>query len=371
LVTTGNNTVSGAGTLDATYGTLSVLGGVTTVNTGSLAGPVAFGSVQVSAGSLNVTTAAQPLAAGSLELIGGALTVTGSLSTNAFTQSGGTLGGGGTLNLLNSGTAHAWSGGTWAGPGRTELNSGGTLVVSGTSAELAGRTVQADGSTSLQGGLLVSAGQINTAGTVSLGPSAHLQVTSAGSVTLDGPLLTNAGTLTAAGGLTRLWADNINNSGTLVADGGVMWIGYRDTYSSTPPPPTAWTNAGVIQATNAGTLYLDGAFQLNDIVATSPVRTSRIVGDSNATVEIWGSLDLGGSGSLRVQPGGDLGPAGLTLLNEGVVANGTLSSENNYPVVSSFGTLQNVTLAPETSGSQLHGDGRPGLAQRRHHPRKR
>jgi hypothetical protein len=268
--------------------------------------------VQVSAGDLNVTTGAQPLAAGSLELIGGALTVTGSLSTNAFTQSGGTLGGGGTLNLLNSGTAHAWSGGTWAGPGRTELNSGGTLVVSGTSAELAGRTVQADGSTSLQGGLLVSAGQINTAGTVSLGPSAHLQVTSAGSVTLGGPLLTNAGTLTATGGLTRLWADNINNSGTLVVGGsGTLALGFTN-WDFNPTASSAWNNTGTLRV-DGGVLELGGVFSPSNIGAV--VRQGGTLG----SVQLLGSLALSGGNLNLASSVGRLDLAG------GAVSSGTLS----------------------------------------------
>src|SRR4051812_31152474 len=75
------------------------------------------------------TDAVEALVGGSLTMSGGTLTIgaTADPSTlEGFSQSGGILGGGGTLQLTNGGT---WSGGTMGGAGKTVVPAGKDLTL--------------------------------------------------------------------------------------------------------------------------------------------------------------------------------------------------------------------------------------------------
>jgi hypothetical protein len=89
-------------------------------------------------------------------------------------------------------------------------------------------------------------------------------------------------------------------------------------------------------------MNLAGANGLNSLALASGSRTLALGLSSGISLD---GLALSGELGASLESNNNLNRWRLT------VANGTLSSENNYPVVSSFGTLQNVTLAPETSGS--------------------
>jgi hypothetical protein len=78
-----------------------------------------------------------------LQLSGGLLDVTGSLSTSVYTQSGGTLGGAGTVAL--SGASNTWSGGTLTGGGTLSIQTGATLQLTGSTKYLGSRTLNNQG----------------------------------------------------------------------------------------------------------------------------------------------------------------------------------------------------------------------------------
>ena len=260
IVATGTaaNTLSVAGTLDNTYGVLAsngdlflaastlanVDGVVQQAGTGTLAIAAQTlngqGGTLVSNGALTIsgqttdlregTTSAQRIAidTGDLTTAGGQLTATGtevlSLQVrNTLDNSGGTIGGNGTMDLAATTFANAGGVLQAAGAGQNRMlvaggfdNRGGTLLAAGDARVQAGELVNVAGTLQVAGALQLDvAGRLDNSAQGIIASGSDMQLTA-------GEVDNQAGVLGAGGALDVTSATGIDNTAGTVQAGGVL-----------------------------------------------------------------------------------------------------------------------------------------------------
>ncbi|HKS23076.1 MAG TPA: hypothetical protein VJZ76_09790 [Thermoanaerobaculia bacterium] len=303
-------------------GTLSFSGG-----THSMTGGVISGSGTLSFDGATATVGV-PLNAGTLNVTAGTATLNAASAADAFTLSGGTLDGSGTLTLTNGGT---WSGGTMGGSGTTANPATKTFSISAPAT--LDRTLQNAGTLAVSGdvsgsGTLANAGTLNAAANLILGVAVNNsgQIATSNALTLSGGGTHSGGTFTAtapgsisfsAGTHAMSGGGSVGGTGTIAFSGATATVGVP-------------VNAGTLSVT-AGTAALDAAATADAFAMTGGT--------------------LGGSGTLTLPNGGTW--AGGTMSGSGTTANpATLSV--TAPVTLNSRTLQNsgtLTVSGNVAGS--------------------
>ncbi len=303
------------GTVNASAGTLRLeAGGGEGTGTGSFSGSGESGLVLFELGTFALANGAS--LSGHIELGGGVLEAIEKAnvpySGTTFTQSGGTLGGKGTLTVSG---AFTWSGGEQAEAGTTVIASGGTLSIATTSYALlgAGRTLQ-----------------INSGATATMGPTALLymdenaQVQNAGSFNANGNEETSTGIL-PNGGSGQLF----HNTGTFTRNG---------TGASRLDVP--FDNDGTVNA-SAGTLRLEAGGGEGTGTGSFSAASGAVVDFRGGTFSLSGTTTSGtgtiGISGAAVNFGGTYNVGGTTEISGGVANFNTAGTANN--LTQSAGTL--------------------------------
>jgi fibronectin-binding autotransporter adhesin len=321
--------VNSAGTVSATTGTLALAGGGTPYTnvvptspatiafpsgTHSILGTITgSGTIAISGATVAVSN---PFTIGTLSVTGGSATLDANGSVDAFTLTGGTLGGSGALTLNNGGT---WSGGTMSGSGTTVNPAAKTLSVS-TPVTL-DRTLQNDGTLDVSGNITGS-GSIANGGT--LNAVANLTI---GAVLNNSGSVVTSNVLSLAGGGTHTGSFNVTAPGNVSFSAGTHSL-----------------SGGSIGGT--GTLALTGA--------TVTVNSPFTIGALSVTAGT-ATLDADGSADAFTLTGGTLGGSGILTLNEGGAWSGGTMSGSGTTVNPAAKTLSVST--PVTLDRTLQNDG--------------
>jgi uncharacterized repeat protein (TIGR01451 family) len=313
--------VNNAGTVSATTGTLALAGGGTHTGSFTVTAPAnlsfSTGTHSMSAGSFGGTgtllfsgatvTAGIPVNVATMNVSAGTATLNANGSVNAFTMTGGILGGSGTLTLNNGGS---WSGGTMSGSGTTIIPATKTLGISAP-VTLNSRTLQNDGTLSVSAnvagsGTIANNGTLNALGTITIGAA----------VNNSGQIATS-GTLALAGGGTNSGSINVTSPGNISFTSGTLFV-----------------SGGSMGGT--GTLTFSGATATVGV----PVNVSTL----NVTAGT-ATLNANGSADAFTMTGGTIGGSGtLTLNNGGSWSGGTMSGTTINPATKSLSISAPVTL---------------------------
>jgi hypothetical protein len=324
-------TVNSTGTVSATSGTLALTGG------GSLGGNVvATSPAAIAFPSGTYSVAGAMSGTGTIALTGGAVTISSPFtiptlsvtagnatldangSANAFTMSGGTLGGSGTFTLTNGGT---WSGGTMSGSGTT-LNPTTKILGITAPVTLNTRTLQNDGTLSL-GADISGSGTLANNGTLNAGANVTV-----------GVLVNNGGQVATSNALS------LSGGGT--HSGGV--------FTATAPGSIAFSG-GTHTLSGGGSIGGTGTVSFNGATATVgvPVNVATLSVTAGTA-----ALDGTASASAFTMTGGTLGGGGtLTLPNGGTWSGGTMSGSGVTVNQAALGVTAPVTLG----GRTLQNDG--------------
>jgi hypothetical protein len=314
FTTSGNPSVSGAGTLLVSGVTSATLGGTVNVTGSNI---FSNGSVDFTG---NYTCTNTMVISGCTASFDG----TGTVSPSILTLSGGTLGGAQTVTARNS---MSWSGGSMGGTGRTLIPSGASLAVSNLSTfnSLTSRTLDNGGTTTWAGASIVING-----GVITNEPGALFQVQSPASFNGGGSeRFDNAGTLLTMGSGKNTFAgfalNNFNlveiQGGTLVLQGG--------------------NNAGTISVP-AGTVlnYAGGTFTTSGNPSVSGAGMLLVSGSTTAT--LGGTVNVSGS---NIFSGNSVDFTGnYTCTNIMAISGGTASFDGTGTVSPSTLTLSGGTL---------------------------
>ncbi len=255
-----NNTGASA-VVDVPQGTLDLADGV---SSGAF---TIGGAVLVNSDTYNLATGTTVSGAGAVNLTGGTLLVSGNVSMPALNQNGGTIDGSGTLTLTGSST---WTTGTMLGGGTTAVGSTGTFTLNSVSAKaLNNRTLSviAGGTVSLAGG-----GTINLANGGNIANAGAFNVTAdnAFNDTGSGGGFVNTGTFTksVATGTTTFFSTVFTNNGGLVdLQSGILAVN-GDVFTQAPGSTLKlWLNGttpgtGFAQVTTNTTPNLAGTLEI-------------------------------------------------------------------------------------------------------------
>ena len=332
----GKLSLSGGGTHDGSFtgtgGTLDFGGG-----THTLTAPPSVSSANVSftggtaniAGSYNVT---------------GTTTVTGSGTANfnssantvALNQTGGTLGGTGSLTVSGPAT---WTAGTMTGAGTTNTN--GSLTISGANQRnlTAGRILNNSGTatwtnTASNTGLILTGGggTINNSGTWQDQNASDNQISNA----FGGAMSTfnNTGAYTKSGAGTTDISISFNNAGTGVVNanagtlnlsGGTLNDGtLRAQTGGTLLLGNVVTNNNLVEAlANSAVTYASGATATNNIAGTltGGLWIANAVGGSSATITLRGSNITTNNADIYLQGAGSVIQVGSTSIDTTLATN--------------------------------------------------
>jgi len=313
--------VTSPGILSFSSGTHSMSGGGSISGTGTLSFSGATATIGV------------PVNVGALNLSAGTATLDANGSADAFTMTGGTLGGSGGLLLNNGGT---WSGGTISGSGTTINPAAMTLSISAP-VTLNSRTLQNDGTLTVSGDITGS-GTIANNGTLDAVGNSAVGVT----VNNSGQLATS-GALSLAGGGTHTGSFNVTTPGNLsfssgahsVSGGGSIGGSGTLTFSGASATIGVPVNVGTMSVT-AGTATLDanasaGAFTMNG---------GTLAGSGTLTLSnggTWSGGTMSGAATTINQATLSI-PASVTLNGRTLQNDGTLTVSGN---VAGSGTIAN------------------------------
>jgi hypothetical protein len=322
-------TVSGAGTLSLTGGTIAfpATGSSVTTNVTVAGATVTFGD------GYNATTTT---------VSSGTATFNGTGGTGTFLQSGGTIAGTGNLTVSGTGT---WSAGTQSGTGTTTVAAGKTLTISGFVS--LNRPFSNSGTVTM-----------GTSSSIAFGAAAATTNQSSGIFSLAGtigftsssgtpPIFTNAGTLQklAATGTTTFPVNiSIVNTGTLLVQAGTVAatknVDNQSTVNISSGSALSVNGAAYTQST--GTTSVSGVLASNQTIALTG-------GTLNGTGTVQAAL----SNAATVAPGIGSTPGTLIVTgNYTQTSSGTLSVQVNgtaagteYSRLAVSGTSSTVTLA--------------------------
>ena len=274
---------------------------------------------------------------GTLTLTGGTLNLTSTDASNAttFNQSGGILGGPGTLNISVGGN---WTGGSMVGAGTTNIAASATLVQ--------------DGYTYLETGRL-----LNNAGLIELHSDKYLS-TSGTPV----PVLHNTGTIRKTGGAgTFTLYPELDNDGSIVSNAGTLSLYHNPVATSVstgdfgaPAAPGKVQFDGGAYAVGNGARFLGGVVIDGGTVNVAAGSTLAIAGTNGFTSGI-----LGGAGTANISgtftwTGGSMVGAGTT----NIAASATLV-QDGYTYLETGRLLNNAGLIELHSDKYLSTSGTP------------
>ncbi len=310
-------------------------GGTLTLNAATISGGTLGNSGMLNSTGTSAITNVGVTNSGLIELTGGTLTIDPSVAGPTLTNSGTLEANGGELDITsdpvgNTGTLQAIDNSTLKLTTLTVTNTGaGTVTVgSGSTLDLASATIS--------GGTLGNSGTLNSTGTSAITnvgvTNSGLIESTGGTLTIDpvaGPTLTNSGTLEANGGELDITSDPVGNTGTLQAiDNSTLKL---TTLTVTD------TGAGTVTVGNGSTLDLVSATISGGTLGNSGTLNS--TGTSaltNVGITNSGLIELTG-GTLTIDP-----VAGPTLTNSGTLeANGGELDITSDPV-GNTGTLQAI-----------------------------
>ncbi len=390
LVLTG--TITDHGEIDATTGTLDLNNA--TVTGGTLGGS---GTIETAAGNTSSTLNGVTIASGSTVtdsvgtlVLTGAITdhgeidaTTGTLDLNNATVTGGTLGGGGTIETASGNTSSTLSGVTIAS-GSTVTDSTGTLVLTGAitdHGEIDATTGTLDlNNATVTGGTLGGGGTIETASGNTSSTLSGVTIASGSTVTDSVGTLVLTGTITDHGEIDAttgtLDLNNATVTGGTLGGGGTIETASGNTSSTLSGVTIA---SGSTVTDSVGTLALTGTItdhgEIDATTGTLDLDNATVTGgtlDGGGTIETAAGNSSStlsgvtiGSGSTVTDSVGTLALTGAitdhgeidattgTLdLNNATVTGGTLGGSGTIETASgnSSSTLSGVTIA---SGSTV------------------
>jgi hypothetical protein len=381
LTNSGTITADGSATTVYLQGNLSNSGQLRAQNAGGLyfsdvnAG-ASLGNVTIATGGVArltgniVTTALAAPAGGSFELYGGTIQgATIGASAVTFTTAGGTLDGA-TLNdniVLADSTQVRLTNNTTFNGATAALGSSSTLEWNQTGT-LTGKAITFGSGASVYvsgtNHTLTLAASTTGAGELNFRASSE-----------PGVSFVNQGSLTHTSGYGQIYAPVFTNSGSILATGGSLDLGYPSYGYESPNYISTnlgggtitadagsiniqgnFTNQGLLTAQNGGTLVLDGSneqgYYGNVAVNYNPINASGgtiTVNGTSSRVYLRGNFS--NNGQLNAQNSGILVFEGTNTT--GSLGNVTLSSGGHAYLE---GTLANATLSAPTGGSfELHG----------------
>ena len=267
---------------------------------------------------------------------------TGKLSISGATISGGTIDGGGTIDVTG---ASKIDGGATLSTSAVTVEGGVTLTlddvtVAGT-AIANGGTVKVGASKNLTlSGASVTGGQLNVLGTLA----------SSGASTVTNASIINSGLIEAIGGALTLATTTsaaIANAGTLRANGAELDIDHQ-----------AVTNTGTLAVINNGTLKLTALTVANTggtvSVASDSMLDLASATISGGTVTIAGTLDSTGTSAVQ---GADLNNTGTITVTSGTLTidPGVLHAITNQGLIEAVtgGTLKLTTATIANAGGTI------------------
>lgn len=368
----GNNTYTGAtnvsaGTLIANHNNaLGTTAGATTVNSGAtvrVAGGLSIGEAFTISGTGKTVSAVDY---GALHLISGTSSLSGAISLAAdanvsaatgstFTLSGALDGAfnlnktdAGTLTLSNGGNSTSLSGGISVSAGTlsvasdSHLNNGGLTLASGSTLALTGAT-NIDNGITLSGDATVSASTNAILSGIISGAS-NLTKTGASTLTLSASN-TYSGTTTVSAGTLSVASDSNLGSGALtLASGTTLEVTGATTIDN------AIALAGSATVSNSANASLSGVISgANNLTkaGASTLTLSATNTYSGTTTVSAGTLSVGsdsnlGSGALTLANGSTLAVTGATTIDNAVTLSGGTASVN---------TTANATLSGNITGA--------------------
>jgi hypothetical protein len=307
------------GTVSADTGSIGLYGGD---GTGGAGGSGTFNNVAFTTGTYTfdagATLTGSATANGATLNITGLTTVSGSLALTS-----GLIGGSGTLEVTG---ALNWGGATMTDAGATDVASGATMTLTGSSAHTltGGRLLDTSGTTNWTGGGALSAGAnttISNSGTFTVGDTEALSQTGPD----PKPLLYNTGTFITTGTSATAFSCgcDLNNQGTLRVDAGTTTIqgrlvGYNPTRQSltggryvltgtlvVSSPTTVTTLASdITYAAPAAAFTSNSAPVLQSLASVTPAGALTVTGGATATISgslaSAGSLTVGANSTLTV-----------------------------------------------------------------------
>jgi len=380
-------TFNNSGTFDVQSGTVSVAGlfnntGTVTVGVGrtltltgggTSSGPftVANGATLEFGGGTHVLDAGASITGGGRVLISGTptvyfngpvsglptnLTIGGNLYFNSnavsfatISQATGTLGGSAKVTVTGQ---MNWTGGTMTGSGSTDIPTGASLVISGTSAKYLARTVNNSGAATLAGSSLSSTSGGAPVFNNLAGATFDVQA-DYGLAGTDTATFNNAGTFKKSAGngtssITNAWT--FNNTGTFDLQGGSLSVAGPFNSSGTVTVGVGRT----LTLSGGGTS--SGPFVLKSNAVLQFGGGDHVL-NTGATVSGWGSVTVS-DGTVTLN---DLcNPTGGLTVSGGTVNLNAPSGLGGMPIRLSGGTL--ASNAALTNNSSMTGFGTIGGA---------
>jgi hypothetical protein len=365
---TTNGTIEALNGGTVLLGNVNILGGtITTTGTG----------VMLAEGAQLAGTANTVTNAGNLQVpngyylnIQGAIDNTGTLALNSaggFTSlyvnsPTATLEGSGTVSLSDNPNNRIWA-----------ENSGSQLTIGQT------QTIQGPGGNIGVGNLvLVNQGTIDATASAfgnsltiqpltSLTNTGLLEATGGGSLALYGATILNGGgTITSGSG------SNVTLEAGVTVTGGTL--NGAGLFTSVYGALNGVTNAGNVQISNSGELYISGTINNTGTLAVNSAgnSTELYVNSPTATLQGGGTVTLSDSNNNYIVaatsgnqltvaqtiqgPGGNIGGGSLVLVNQGTI-DATASAFGNTLTIQPLATLTNTGLLEATGGGSLALDG--------------
>lgn len=283
---------TGGGVVELNGGNISMSNDITFANPVELRGGnvsgannfIATSTVDVLAGTTLFTAASQ---FADLDVQAGTVNFNNTADATLFSQSGGTVGGIGDLNI---GLTGSWTGGTITGSGATVVESGATLTLPGGAGLTADRDLTIDGMLTLQRTLSVNPGVVITNNNL-------ISIQTFGNLGNGGGILNNTGFITkTAGGAFTIDMATLNNSGTIQNFSDELRFGTAGT-----PMNGNHTAGAIVSSVNGLGIIFNGGDHTFD--GTSTLQGAEDIEVRLGTITVQGTFSSGGGAMTHVNGG--------------------------------------------------------------------